>query len=335
MKYNSRRRVCSRRLRFLRTPMQTDQPFIAVRRLAAVLLVLSTGPVFGQTLLLSRTGGTVPVGAADRDRQFLTDAFRPGAEGETWVIERIRVWGMPDGRGSLARSPGDLFESIILRGGLWSDPPASGTPDCGCHGLLSLAAASLEPGTLRTSNPDVTIAIGDGSWQIDFNNLAWSVPGGSRVQFGVEAKSRVGDVHTWYARGSRSSEASMLHLFTSDGKPAGAFEKGGGLLMDVQVWAHRLAAVSIARSRGNYEVIVKGQQKFASSDIDPATLEFGAGGSRPERVRIMDADGDGIPDLAGTFSSQAAAIPRGSVTACIKGRLRNGHAFEGCDLVGR
>jgi hypothetical protein len=299
-----------------------------------VLLLISGNIEVHPQNLLNRTGGRTLMAAPETSGLFLTDSFQPGSDGETWVIERIRMWGQPEAS-EPSRTPGDVLESITLRGGLWSDPPGPGTPDCGCHGLVPLASASLEPGTTRTGNSAITVTRDRPSdtWQIEFNRLMWSVPGGSRVQLGLQVKSRSRITRTWRPLAAASSDTNTWHLFTADGQPASDFRAGAGHRMDLQIWAHRLASVAIARQGSNYEVVIKGQPKFDVKQIDAATLQLSPGGARPDFVRIIDFDGDGIPDLSGVFSVSRAIIPSGTVTACVRGTLGSGDAFEGCDLM--
>lgn len=304
-------------------------PYIA----PAVLFVCYSN-LPAQMLLVNRTGGDTAIGSTESSGLFLTDAFHPGSTGETWVIDRIRIWGMPDPRAAATRFPGDLFRSITLRAGLWTDPPEPGTPDCGCHGLLSLVTVPLARGTLRTTNSNVTITATQGAWQIDFNRLSWSVPGGSRVQLGIETRGRSASNATknyaWYMRGAPSSDPNTWHLFSPDGKPAREFVEGKGSRLDVQVWAHRMATITITHSSHNYEVRLQAQRGFEVNEVDLSTIRFGGVGVNSERMRITDGDADGLPDLVIPVSSMP--FPPGS-SICLNGKLRNGHPFEGCSLV--
>src|SRR4029079_11986359 len=64
--------------------------------------------------------------------------------------------------------------------------------DCDCHGLIRpIKAVDLDRQRFSPSNPDLKISqIKPQLLQIDFENLRWSVPGGSDVQFGIQAANR-------------------------------------------------------------------------------------------------------------------------------------------------
>ena len=87
-------------------------------------------------------------------------------------------------------------------------PPGA---DCDCHNLPVLKSTSIEPGSVTAGNRDVEIASGpqihgSPTWQIDFNDLRWSVPGGTRIQFGVFAEPNSG--YTWYNLATPSTPPS-------------------------------------------------------------------------------------------------------------------------------
>jgi hypothetical protein len=114
---------------------------------------------------------------------------------------------------------------------------------CACHGLTVLKAATLRPGSDSSGNPGIQItpAGQDGShglWQVDFQDVRWSVPGGLNLQFGVLGVGRPkadGTPYIWFNLASPGAERH-LRWFDPDGKPVGTVDDP--LRLHVQVWGH-------------------------------------------------------------------------------------------------
>jgi hypothetical protein len=144
----------------------------------------------------------------NRTNAFIANDFVVGAAKGDWVIDRIRLWAVADPKAPSPRALGDIVKKISLLGGIARDLPKPDQPpgaDCDCHNLPVLKSTSIEPGSNTAGNRDVEIASGpqihgSPTWQIDFNDLRWSVPGGIRIQFGVFAETNSGCA--WYNLGA-------------------------------------------------------------------------------------------------------------------------------------
>jgi hypothetical protein len=319
-----------------------------LKRLAPLLACFAFGShLSAQMLIVDRIPSSIPhqmVGLTKETNAFLADDFQAGAATEDWVIDHIRLWAVPDPKAIPHHRPGDLFRKISFYGGIAPDPPLPGQragPDCDCHNLPALKTAVLEPGGVATGNPDVVLAStwqdGTEVWQIDFEDLRWSVPGATSIQFGVLAEG--GREHgpdaryNWYYLASPASEGEHLRVFSSVGKLLSSFQEGGGARLNIQAWGHLLAKVSIRPAGQKLQVILRGQTFLDAAKVDPASLRFGPRSAAPANARAEDVDQDGNLDLVMYFRASDAGIPPGSVNACLRGRRLDGAPFEGCDLL--
>src|SRR5262249_45850628 len=156
------------------------------------------------------------------------DDFRVGKKGESWMIDRLRVWAIANAGPNAIL--GDLYSKMTLFGGL-VDTANTNQPrspeDCDCHGLIRpIKAVDLDRQKISPNNPDLKISqVGNGGLagktllQIDFENLRWSVPGGSDVQFGIQAagRSNTTGVAPWLNY-SVPGENDHLRVFENSGK---------------------------------------------------------------------------------------------------------------------
>jgi hypothetical protein len=206
----------------------------------ALALLMGVMPLVGQDLAIDR-GWTA--GAAkervERVKGFAGDFFRIGASGEVWMIETMRLWAMPGCSGP----PGDSIEKITLLGAL-DNPPVPGQPVCDCHALVALATATFAKGSSTPSNPDVRVTKKNGVWQLDFNQVRWSLPGGSDALFTVRVTRRAGSAcrsdREWGLAAAPAAADYRLHLMNEKGVPIGLEEAGPkprSIL--IQVWARR------------------------------------------------------------------------------------------------
>ncbi|HEV2447992.1 MAG TPA: hypothetical protein VGS58_18810 [Candidatus Sulfopaludibacter sp.] len=175
---------------------------------------------------------------------FLGDAFRLGSTGETWMIESIRLWAVPPAAASCPRAAGDQIEKIVLLGGM-DNPPAPGQLVCDCHALVPIAAAALLPGRNAPVNPDVRLTVHDRLWQIDFQNVRWSIPGGVDALFSARvanrSKSRCDAAGAWSLASSPAASGFRLRKFDARSVPDGFAEAAPQpVWIDVQIWAHRV-----------------------------------------------------------------------------------------------
>lgn len=183
---------------------------------------------------------------------FLGDSFQVGKAGEAWMIDTIRVWAVPKTEAAscprgITYNLGDRLEKITLLGAL-ENQPVAGQPECDCHALVTVATANLQKGSSDSANRDVQIAPlngrAKGSWQIDFQNVRWSIPGGLEVLFSLRATDRrkadcklAGE---WSLAAAPGNDGDRLRRFNLKGVPEGFAEAAPEpVRISVQVWAHR------------------------------------------------------------------------------------------------
>ncbi len=277
-------------------------------------------------------------GMAKRTDAFIADDFVIGAAKEDWIIDRIRLWAVADPKAPSPRALGDLVKKISLLGGIAPDLPKPNQPpgaDCDCHNLPVLKSTSLEPGSNSAGNRDVEIASGpqihgSPTWQIDFNDLRWSVPSGVRIQFGVFAELNSGCA--WYNLAT-PSDAEQLRVFSSAGKFEKAFTSQSPARINVQVWGHLLARISIRPTGQKLQVILWNAPFLGAEQVDRTSLHFGPGKAVPESTEVEDVQHSGQPALVMLFQPAASGITSRSVNACLTGKRQDGAPFEACDLL--
>jgi hypothetical protein len=211
------------------------------------LLILIPCCVSAQTLLLDR--GILPesdtriigIDSKADDGSLTGDDFTIGREGETWVIDRIRVWVMSKNASSMAL--GARFQGITFLGGLANDQD---TAECACHNLIPLKIGTLSEN--GSTNADIVVSQGGtpNRWQVDFQNFRWSVPGVVKIQFAIKASPRSSQnnstprllVAAVPVRGEHS-----LRVLTKEGGFKSflnrkAQDSGNSLALSIQVWGH-------------------------------------------------------------------------------------------------
>ncbi|WP_424094861.1 hypothetical protein [Moorena producens] len=149
-----------------------------------------------------------------QNQGFSGDDFTIGNVEDTFVIDTIRTWMVPGLSIGDPDNLGDWFESLTLLTGLAAEDDIS-----------PLASATLDPNSNVTSNPDITITqvpyldaagsiydnFGDfvNIWQVDFNNLNWTIEGGTTYNFGVRGVGReipdFGIFYPWYNHASNAA----------------------------------------------------------------------------------------------------------------------------------
>jgi hypothetical protein len=268
---------------------------------------------------------------------FLADDFQVGAVEEDWVIDHIRLWIARDTKATSPRAAGELFTRITLFGGIAPDLPTAGEVTCDCHNLPKLRTLTFAGGAaLDTEGSTFTVtrqADGTDLWQLDFKDLKWSVPGARPIQFGLLAASRSGQDTPLYYLGSAPGSGQHLRIFSDDGRIQGPLAQSDPGRVDVQVWGHLLAKVSISAAGDRLTVVLHGQPAIQASQVDPASLHFGPSGVRPEHVQVVDSGHSGQPDLLMSVKIVDIGITRQSVNACLNGQRVDGAPFEGCDLL--
>jgi hypothetical protein len=173
------------------------------------------------------------VQSIERGKGFVGDMLRIGAAGETWVIDTIRVWAVPNTSPGCPKNPADRIERITLLGAL-DNPPVPGQPECACHAVIPIVTASLTKG-------DVSLTPVTGLWQIDFKNVRWSVPGGTDILISVRPTARkiaaCPVARTWTLAAAPAEEGHRLRTFDKDSVPDGYLPSANGVAL--QVRAHR------------------------------------------------------------------------------------------------
>jgi len=352
---------------------------LALRPASCALALAILAPAFGsrlpgETLLLDR--GLPPanpasaaasqlvklrVGWSAEEGVFVTDHFTIGGLGEIWVIDRVRTWGFPSVPSAQRETLGDLFERITLYGGLESEtPPATpeaAAAECACHGPVPIANAELRRGSSVAENRQVSltpVTDADGSpyreegrilglWQVDFQNLRWSVPGGLNVQFGVFGLGRAASGRknrpTWFSHGSTTNGKHQFRLFGTAGNPVvpvnGSLTKDESIGINVQVWGHLTANVAIRPAGKSWQAVLLGSPTFDVTQVDQRTLRFGPKGAAPTESIVRDFNGDGHADLVLRLSAAESGVQPAQSTACLNGRRMDGVAFEGCDSLSK
>jgi hypothetical protein len=299
--------------------------------------------VSAQMLIVDRapgSGASQSLGLSKESNAFLADDFVAGVAKEDWVIDHIRLWAVADPRAGSSQNLGDLFKKISLYGGIAPEMPVPGQPaavECDCHNLPALKTATVQQGSNSTDAGDVTIASskqeGSGIWQIDFKEMKWSVPGGTAIQFGILADPYAGA--TWYNLGS-STDSQHLRVFSNAGKVQSTYQGDSSTAgaMNIQVWGHLLARITIHTAGQKYHVILRNQSYLDGSQVDPASLRFGPGKAAAENVHVEDVGHNGKADLVMYFRAADSGLPAKSVNACLTGKRLDGAPFEGCDLLG-
>lgn len=83
------------------------------------------------------------------------------------------------------------------------------------------------------------------------------------------------------------------------------------------------------RSRGVIKVVILSDSSFDATEIDPATIRFGAGGARVERSSFEDADSDGDLDLVLKIRTEQTGIRCGDRSVSLEAET-----FGGSRVVG-
>lgn len=213
-----------------------------------VIIAAFSGCLRAQTMIFDSgllSGADLRVGWTDDNQRFIGDDFVIGAPGEVWIIDKIRTWAAADAKAD--SSPGDLLERITLFGGLAGDPNPNRGADCACHDTVPLKIADLS--IKSTGNSDIQFSQDQvlKLWQIDFNHVQWSVPGGVKLQFGVSAAGRPtsnqGSFYKWFNHASAIQGKHSLRVFSESGKLESFLEIKGknpeqSPTISIQVWGH-------------------------------------------------------------------------------------------------
>jgi hypothetical protein len=308
------------------------------RSVLAVALLPTMTPA-AQVILLNRAytpsrGARARIGIGSG---FVGDHFRIGSSGETWVVDTIQIWAVPDPAAAEMKM-GDVYERLSLFGGIESPPPTPGEPVCDCHNLMTIKTAEVWPGMMAPEGVDVQASRVDGSArQLTFRQLNWSIPGGVNIQFGVMGVGRTapgGRKYVWYTSASAGADSHELKIFDEKGRFDGPYSEkrspsGRDVGINVQVWGHKPAEISIRAGEQVIEVVLHSAATLEGPKVDMSSLRFGPSGAAPASSRLAKSQND----LVLQFRAAETGIPRGAVNACLDGRLLDGVPFKGCDLV--
>ncbi len=309
----------------------------------AGIALLQAVPLHAQVLLVNQDNAAARQAAIRVGRGmgtgFVADHFRVGSPGETWILDAIQTWALPDPSGGPAKL-GDLFERVSLFGGIESPPPAPGEAICDCHNLMVIKTATLRTGADTPDTADVHVSRSSHSaLQVTFKNLNWSVPGGADLQFGVMGLGRTtagGRKYVWYNLAGATDAAHQLKVFDEKGKLDGPYTETGSasnpnIGINVQVWGHKPASISIRSGDESIEVILHSTATLDSKRTDLASLRFGPSGAAPVLTRFEGSKSQ--TDLILQFRRQETGIAATALNACLDGHLQDGVPFEGCDLL--
>jgi hypothetical protein len=300
----------------------------------------------GQMLIVDRgigkaaetNGAAIRVGST-QSSGFVGDHFKLGVPGEIWVMDTIRIWAMSENDSSHL---GDRFDELLLFGAIESPPTEPGQPYCDCHNLITIRNAKLRPGTDETDGPSLSASrAGANTWQIDFRDLRWSVPGGVDIQFGVKGvgrSDRGGKPLAWYNRAERVNSDHQLRIFDENGKLEGPYTVNGSapdprVGLNVQVWAHKTVPIMIRSAANVIEIVLQNAAYFNVRNAKVESLRFG-----PQKAVAIasrtELKGE-QPELVIQFRRSETGIRSADVTACLTGLQVDGVPFEGCDLLKR
>lgn len=91
------------------------------------------------------------------------------------------------------------------------------------------------------------------------------------------------------------------------------------------------------RSKGKIPVALLGDANFNALGVDTSSLTFGALGSENSLSdcgnSVQDLNGDGYPDLLCHFENQSAGFQYGDTEGTVKGKTKNGVAFQGTGVL--
>jgi hypothetical protein len=83
------------------------------------------------------------------------------------------------------------------------------------------------------------------------------------------------------------------------------------------------------RSRGVIKVVILSDSSFDATEIDPATVRFGAGGAPVERFSFEDVDSDGDLDLVLQIRTEQTGIRCSDRSVSLEGETFGGRRFAG------
>jgi hypothetical protein len=83
------------------------------------------------------------------------------------------------------------------------------------------------------------------------------------------------------------------------------------------------------RSRGVIKVVILSDSSFDATEIDPATVRFGAGGAPVERFSFEDVDSDGDLDLVLKIGTEQTGIRCGDSSVSLEGETFGGRRIAG------
>jgi len=193
---------------------------------------------------------------------------------------------------------------------------------------------TIKSGMLRPGGSDVRVSAAGGAWQVDFQNLHWSIPGGVPIQYGVMGVSSSREV--WYNQAAEFADTHNLKFFDPKGSLDGDAPKDvqtdSKVGLRLQVWAHRTAPVEVRLSGTTVEVVIRSDASFDAVKADPATLRMAGTNGAPIESRLQTVDGHQA--LVMRFRRDSA-VHRAGANVCVTGRQQDSVPFEGCDTAAK
>jgi hypothetical protein len=111
-----------------------------------------------------------------------------------------------------------------------------------------------------------------------------------------------------------------------------AFRGGDENGINLQVWGHQSANISIHKTGSLIQVLLSGASGFDVNQVDVTSLRLGNGRSGPVSSKVQNTEGAGAQDLLLMFRAADLGLIQGS-SVCLAGKRLSGLAFEGCDLL--
>jgi hypothetical protein len=245
-------------------------------------------------------GATIDV----EDVEFVAVEPRGGAGGDGAIIH----FADPDWRTAVV--------SFVLDDFLYDNEADTGEANSQCY--LESDPTDLVATTMDACQSAIEASEPSGTW---------SVAGGTLV--GANEPSAAG------VFAQNLPAGVVLPDFVTGSRIEGVY-LGGRLATAIDVVPGSDANRIDLRTNALIEVAALGSDGFHAADVDVTTLGFGPGRAAPTEAAggsLEDVNEDGFVDLVSHYQTAATGLASGDTEACAAGKLLDGFAFEGCDVV--